>query len=288
MEPARSASFALFPQLPVELRLTIWRLCLPRRALELDTIRGDLVFSGDRYCMREERVIACNTNLPVLASVNRESRSVALDSYRMLPDPPTESSWDASVQLRYQWYDRHLTTYVHLSWMIDSEEEDPSSGNPLKYALWAANYTKIPAAISSDLISDLVHRSAEQQAQFWTPTELRSLLRQRLSWTVTVWEPIIIHLTPEAAAETDLFGLLGDAPVQIVPLDDAALVSRYMALGAAGHCSSDLALLPPRLEKDVNFLRENVAKIFAGEEDIPNFRPAFMFRFSAQKDCYDM
>lgn len=38
------STFHLFPQLPVELRLAIWRKCLPHRASEIDIPLDKIVF----------------------------------------------------------------------------------------------------------------------------------------------------------------------------------------------------------------------------------------------------
>jgi hypothetical protein len=72
-------SFILFPMLPVELRLQIWKLALPGpRIVEvyLDRVVPDL----DRSFYHED-ILRVNTPPPALMHVNRESRSIALEKY---------------------------------------------------------------------------------------------------------------------------------------------------------------------------------------------------------------
>lgn len=72
-------SFSLFPMLPVELRLKIWKLALPGpRIVEvyLDRVVPDL----DRSYYHED-ILRVNTPPPALMHVNWESRSIALEKY---------------------------------------------------------------------------------------------------------------------------------------------------------------------------------------------------------------
>lgn len=95
------ATFHLFPRLPTELRLAIWRLCLPRRVVELDYQRDDLFFGSPPPCAKNMAVTDANTRIPALSLVNREARRIALENWQSLPeiqsDSPAVADWAAEI-----------------------------------------------------------------------------------------------------------------------------------------------------------------------------------------------
>lgn len=73
--------FDFFSQLPAELRLLIWRLCLPNRVVELDYPWGQSVnFDPLLPPCRSTRTTDLNRQAPVITRVCRESRLVAFET----------------------------------------------------------------------------------------------------------------------------------------------------------------------------------------------------------------
>ncbi|KAL3703665.1 hypothetical protein TMatcc_010854, partial [Talaromyces marneffei ATCC 18224] len=85
-------TFHFFPKLPIELRLQIWRLCLPQRVYEKDNPFYPIVFrllddDGPSPCLLHQTTEA-NRRPPVITRVCRESRIVAQENggyYESLP-----------------------------------------------------------------------------------------------------------------------------------------------------------------------------------------------------------
>lgn len=80
----QSSAFHPFRKLPTELRLIIWRLCLPRRVHQLENPLDEFLFNVPR----EDAPSPCNLSSttwingrpPVITRVCRESRAVAFET----------------------------------------------------------------------------------------------------------------------------------------------------------------------------------------------------------------
>lgn len=83
-------TFRLFPQLPIELRVEIWRLCLLHRVSEMDYPVDFMIYGsadpddGEYACSLRSTSID-NTRPPLLTRVCRESRRIAFESGNFLP-----------------------------------------------------------------------------------------------------------------------------------------------------------------------------------------------------------
>jgi hypothetical protein len=226
MARAQQATFHLFAHLPAELRIQIWQLCLPRRrVLELDNGSNELGIGGVNACMHTVQTTRANASLPILSRVNREARSLVLESWTRLPEPPQDAAWNDGAQhakLKGQWIDIHKVQYdVHLAWPFGVEYEAQRDGNQLRILLWAAaQMRKSRASFSWTSMLDLPIIDGELSQR-----ELIRILSQRDEWTVVMLEAVIVHSAPNALQRTDLFGHLGDAPVQIVSDTDSRLAA---------------------------------------------------------------
>jgi hypothetical protein len=298
--------FHLFPQLPTELRLAIWRLCLPHRVLELDYQFDSILFGRPGPCAKNKEVTDANNRIPALSRVNHEARGVALESWQPLPVPPPNSPDGASMwslEIPEPMIVSHRTQFVHLNWAPEHDAEDiwEAVGDPLLYAVWVAD--QMPESEIS------VHASLLEDVQFgpynerhpWTREELGDLLRRRKSCTVMVQEPVFVHGDFHRVAQAGLFGLLGDAPVQIVHLDEEARLNSFVELGREEGIKFSANPFENRrkdgvqepegvklrfkpfedwLKDRLQELSDTITAVFGPDErDAPHFVPAVMFRY---------
>ncbi|KAJ5907162.1 uncharacterized protein N7473_004078 [Penicillium subrubescens] len=70
-------NFHLFPRLPKELRLHIWRLCLPHRVTELDNPTSEGLWDENHPIYKLRHTSIVNGSSPIIARVIHESRGIA-------------------------------------------------------------------------------------------------------------------------------------------------------------------------------------------------------------------
>ncbi|KAI1371351.1 hypothetical protein F4677DRAFT_435854, partial [Hypoxylon crocopeplum] len=105
--------------------------------------------------------------------------------------------------------------------------------------------------------------------------QISNFLRLRSSWVVVYI--VIVHMDLEAAAATGLFGLLCDAPVQIVGLRDEAKMDAF----------DDFAPDPNSLERATAMLEYIVSRLHKeGPKSELAMYPVIMFRLCTEK-CYE-
>lgn len=231
-----ATTFHIFPWLPVELRLEIWRLCLPHRVCEKDHAVYRILFNiWDR-----DTPIPCflyqtsevNGRPPVIARVCHESRAVALktggyyeflycDTAGPLPifgPPDLRPWWCAGNSINEAWFDR-TRDVMHLNWEPVYQLDYFSDTSPLQSLAWDASQAVGGGSLSINFF---------QYTTFRIP-ELIDFVKQMPSWMV-VMRVIVIHADFATAAGTGLFGLLGDAPVQLVDVSDEARVDALWKL----------------------------------------------------------
>ncbi|OQE39991.1 hypothetical protein PENCOP_c006G04200 [Penicillium coprophilum] len=244
-------------QLPAELRRMIWKHCLPYRIAEEDT--PDSFFDGytSKHVCWNLSVTLQNAQKPAISYVNSESRQVALEQGRLLEPARVvffESLW---VQ--------PLRDVLHLSWTrfcftdlaIDSDAPGPVD----EFILQAKDLGMRPS-VAADLIhpfslkgvldcaGDVDALGSHNSFHFGEydiakiryhcrgegaddVREMADVLpwaegqRSRLDIAMAA---VSLHLTREAALRSGLFGLLGDAPVQMVDIDDESHLREFQAL----------------------------------------------------------
>lgn len=299
MSPRDSPVFTLFPQLPPELRLEIWRLCLPHRVLELDYPVDDTVFKPGEppwWYKINHNITDYNTRPPVIARVCRESRQLVLETWSVLElddqDHPTywTEGWGVYPE---PWFDRVRTDSAYLGWTPTRDIESPHTGDPIRHLMWAAAQTDhARVAISLDFLLELSDSSFDDEAAIWMGHELADLMRQAPEWTVVIQGSVIVRTDVRTAAASGLFGLLADSRVQIVRADDEARMARFLALsGAPGVALSssrfndadDGAEFGPStvleaVESAKAWLPEAERRMFGSEESRTRFHTAVMFR----------
>ncbi|KAI9371714.1 hypothetical protein BJX61DRAFT_12343 [Aspergillus egyptiacus] len=284
-------TFYLFPRLPPEIRLMIWRECLPNpHIMELDVQREDIIWDEDHQCQSNQSITYQNIAPPVISRVCRESRAVAFETGRReeLPNPavPETDHFGACMVATQPWLDR-ARSIVHLNWepFVDIELGHYGLGDPVRCLMWYAALTSSgePSIMNGLLQTFQSRRDPDQPHPHyrWTRTELAELMRTRPCWRVVILPPVVIHADVETAA--GLFGLLGDARVQLVDANDEATIQEIMALGEAPDVTVGAKIGPTELAEAKDELRDDVEWFFGSEDRAPVMRPVVMFRLCTKR-----
>ncbi|PYI06051.1 hypothetical protein BO78DRAFT_276064, partial [Aspergillus sclerotiicarbonarius CBS 121057] len=103
------------------------------------------------------------------------------------------------------------------------------------------------------------------------------------SWMV-VLRVVVIHADQQTGARSGLVGVLGDAPVQIIPVDERDRVEAYLALAEANKRNdpSEKDLQRYLAHSAHRALRQKVGMTFGARKVPSKLIPAIMFRFCTQ------
>lgn len=318
-----ASAFHLFSDLPPELRILIWEYCLPQRVREVNEI-VDLdvwiwIVPGSHWPRRDPRPCSlkwtarANISLPFIAQVCQESRRFALSvaSIKATPvqsDHAMQSGWDRATPWIY--HPREIPHLYHTpvtgsSSLIYSTAVDD---DPLK-TLYTAIVSR--SGFGSFMFAQLTTNTSEGDTNQYDYTQYDEMpgddepprigipdpaqypilckhirtLQQRTNWLCVI-EVVIVHATHDVARATGLFGLLGDAPIQIIDIFDTASIALlwYMAELAkrSAHAECKQMLNREAPETWQSWLRRT---LWCGR--YPNglrcrMRPAIMFRLCTQ------
>ncbi|KAJ5248885.1 hypothetical protein N7468_000336 [Penicillium chermesinum] len=282
-----SDEFHFFPCLPPELRRMVWRFCLPSRVCEIDAPYDQCAFEENHVygppCELQTSTLQ-NSRPPVITRVCHESRAVAFETGCQL-----NASYGHGAPDGFE-YRRAITTWfdpsrdvIHLNWTPIYEVEffGCYTGEPLALLAWYAARFDLRPSFMCASIGKFEHLNPDQI----------SALKQRPNWLV-VMRTIIVHCDYKSARESGLFGLLGDARIQIVDVADQARVRAYIDFAEKMELESTDA--PRRdiprdyqsfsqqstslMERD---LRERMINSCGKKvaEELPAIRPAMMFRY---------
>ncbi|KAJ5360576.1 hypothetical protein N7517_009767 [Penicillium concentricum] len=252
--------FHYFSYLPLELRRMIWMHCLPHRIAEEDS--PDYWFDGyeSKQVCWARRLEFQNSQPPVIAFVNSESRQVALEQGHLLELPyeitlrESKKIWVQPRRdvLHYNWtrmwyaiqgvdsdgpgsVDEFLLHAKDLGMRpsvtaeliytfslkqvleCDGDVDELCRENPLHFGMWA-----IPKI--------LYHGRGEAADDVREMVDLLPWAKDQRSRLDITMAGVSLHITSEVALKSGLFGLLGDAPVQMVDVDDEARVREFQAL----------------------------------------------------------
>ena len=269
---ASACIFHLFPLLPTELRLAIWRECLPRRVSELDCPLPAEVYNWTEPVPCDLRHTSfANRCRPMIALVCREARAVVFETGFPIVETdnfpvPDECDWTGFNQLE-QWIDptRDLS---HLNFCTGYEVQYYIKGNPLFDLIWQASW---------------VHRGGSLRLPLfkYCDTSDLQLLQKRPSWVI-VMRVLVVHASRRVGAASGLFGLLGDAPVQVVDVTDQARVTALFDLAEECERKDNIRIRqsfhresPEALSRE---LQDLVIKRFGSQRQAPKMHPALMFR----------
>ncbi|KAE8162607.1 hypothetical protein BDV40DRAFT_312273 [Aspergillus tamarii] len=243
-------SFHYFMRLPLEVRRLIWEHCLPYRIAEEDIPAFLLDGDESRQGCFPNRTTHLNTRLPVIAFINSESRQVALEHGR----------WDQGqgpVRLESIWVqprrDVWHINFTRMSYDVLGPANDP--GCPMPDFLYHAAELGMQPSIVAEVIhyfdlkalldgtADDVDDDDDETFCFQSfrhagmchplyNEDARDIAgfaeyAPRLDVAMVA---VALHVTREVALRSGLFGLLGDAPVQMVDVDDDARLRKFQAL----------------------------------------------------------
>ncbi|KAL4812586.1 hypothetical protein BDW67DRAFT_193582 [Aspergillus spinulosporus] len=289
---ASKGTFSLFPKFPPEIRLAIWRECLPHpHIMELDYQQEDIIWEEEPPCRMNSKITSNNAAPPVISRVCRESRAVAFESGhpQRLPDPNIpDTDYFCKYMPQHPWLDT-ARDVVHLNWepWVDIDWQTYDMGDPVRCLLWYAALTRCrEPSIMIGLLQTFRSRDNPDQPHphyRWTRAELADLMRTRPNWIVIVLPPVVIHADAETGA--GLFGLLTDARVQIVDADDEARLAEFNALGKTSNITLGGRVGQAELALAKEELRDAVNWFFGSEDEAPVMRPAVMFRLCTGIAC---
>ncbi|KAJ5088931.1 hypothetical protein N7532_007615 [Penicillium argentinense] len=280
-------SFHLFPRLPTELRLQIWRLCLPCRVWDTDWPTDDGTFfdelKADRsYPCRVTPTAILNGLPPVIARVCQESRNVAKESGGILKsdtykDLPDDAVFVSTTTFRIDenfWVDTKRDS-AHLNWTPYYESIYQNCfGSALASLAWESRLVVGRPSIMCDWFEMTVNKKEERFDVF----------EQIPSWWV-IMHVVFIHASFREAAHTGFFGLLGDASVQIVSLSDEEKANALYDF--ADECdrkaSSGEGIQRVSLQSLMQELKDRFMRHRISENISSRMHPAIMFRLCTSK-----
>ena len=276
-------SFHLFPRLPTELRLEIWRLCLPCRVWEIDIPDYEGLFldgpnADGFYPCSVTPTTKLNRLPPVITCVCQESRNVAkkergnLSEDTYAPGDAVFISTTTNGIADDFWVDTKRDS-VHLNWTPVYESIYQNSfGSALASLAWKSRLVVGRPSLMYDWFDMMVNKNEERFDVF----------EQIPSWWV-IMRVVIIHTSFREAARTGFFGLLGDASVQIVSLSDGKKANALNEF--ADKCARKAG---EEIQKDSSeYLKQELKRMFMrngiSENIISRMHPAVMFRLCTSK-----
>ncbi|KAI2701359.1 hypothetical protein CBS147332_7961 [Penicillium roqueforti] len=255
MGKMRDNSFHYFMRLPLELRRIIWMHCLPYRIAEEDI--PECLFNGceSNQACDTRKTMKQNAQQPTITFVNSESRLVALEQGQILKSVEINT-------LESIWVQPHRDV-LHLNWIrlyytIWGVDHD-APGRADEFLLHAKDLGMRPSVMAelirpfnlkavldggdgSDPPGDLSPFHIGVSVMPVLPYHCIEGDDMREMVDVLLWAKgqrsmldiamagVSLHITREAALRSGLFGLLGDAPVQMIDVDDRARLREFEAL----------------------------------------------------------
>lgn len=313
--------FHPFTRLPTELREVIWRECLPKRVCEVDVPHPKYVYDIDEKTKKQTqchlyKTGALNECPPLIIRVCRESRDVTFQAgkaaWRKVNLPHRFGvnvqgfwrSWTRNNHPLNNWADR-VPDIMHLNWTKLYRAEygaDYEETLPILYLAACASAASCRASImienldpsfewvykshpewGDDSDDEMEDPNADPKVREPDENEQSFISAfKELPSPLVVMQIVVIHMDFQAGVNTGLFGLLGDAPLQIISMVEEAKIDTYFNL--ARECEQRSPVSPAQdlerrsLRVGKQKLRNHIVKHFGSEELVPLMEPAIMFR----------
>jgi hypothetical protein len=290
-----TAEFKQFPKLPAELREEIWRLCLPYRVCELDAPDPELVFSKPSLTFNGPRPCELlytsymNKRPPLISRVCHEARHVAFKNGSIVRQKADlwswgEGGWGSTQDLRDTWQDPQRDI-VHRHWTRSYEAyyDFDVSNKPISHLVHAARKMRNGGSLMAGFLFDHSFSDCKMSTRPLPSDGTKALeaLLELPEWKVVV-KVVVVHCDFAVAARTSLFGLLGDAPVQIVDASDELKVTELYNLASASECANPHAvrqnLYSERPWYLSAWLKHHIDVYYRSKALVKSMRPAIMFR----------
>lgn len=242
IQPTEFPQFAL---LPVELRLAIWFYCLPHRVVHRDDPFILRRLREEHKCWSVRPTLK-NAAPPRIASVCRESRQVAMRWGKMVSQGYNWSLGPTWIQPRLDTY--HLNFIPEAAW--DSGDYDLDKCLLREFVIDGWNWLDgVPLSVPAEYCFDFDLKMQDISMMRDTPfikfkdglvdedlnvvyneyayMYSRPFTEVSISATMAF---ITIHAKRRHAVASSLFGLLLDAPAQLVDFDDEQKIRSFRAL----------------------------------------------------------
>lgn len=239
--------FHYFPRLPKEIRELIWECCLPNRIAEYDGPWHLLDGFRVRQACHPKSSMRENSRLPAIAAVNFESRQVVMRSGTWMKIEDQGAPWLKSIWVQPRIDVLHLN-WVRHCWMVEAHSFGNRSWfevesfvckvselgmgqlsitadviHPFRLDMLADDYhnyvspnsldLEVPSSPDDEDVADFASLAGRAE-------EIPRVLHVAMA-------AVSLHVSREAASKSGLFGLLGDAPVQMVDVNDNARLERF-------------------------------------------------------------
>ncbi|KAL6695547.1 hypothetical protein J3F84DRAFT_408556 [Trichoderma pleuroticola] len=237
-----SDTFYHFSKFPPEIRRHIWQYCLPHRIAEEDFPYFLLDGKESRQACWAKSSTYQNAQKPAIAIVNRESRQVALEHGQIWEPPDSHSLESIWVQPNR---DSLLHNYTRICDLVMYGSVDATSSVVVMF-LWRAEEHKMQPCIVAEVLHPFNLKALlDGDAASENPRVLyekidnldsgdiagyaECIQQQKIDLGIAM-AAISLHISAEAALDSGLFGLLGDAPIQLVDFDDEARLRQFYTL----------------------------------------------------------
>ncbi|KAJ3488014.1 hypothetical protein NLG97_g6282 [Lecanicillium saksenae] len=235
--------FPKFPLLPPEIRHRIWYFCLPRRVVEFDKLDG-MIYKENRdgrpdgirdytVCSSADVLkVRTNRKPPLIMTVCREAYDVvsghgSVDRTGKLPtwlQPSVDTMLFCHRKLDLYWYSTRYRPFPY----------DGSNVHRLAAIFDWSHSLKIPLAFYHLDLYPFNMDSTLQMANWdrkWIVPQIAFLnefaIRGRDMVFPCAIETIVLHITPEQAVLSGLFGRLGEEICQLVDVYDTERLKQY-------------------------------------------------------------
>lgn len=206
-------TFDYFPLLPKELRVKIWRHCLPNRVVELDWPDPELAQEACWPWDEENGLPRCSMRLtskinaapPAISRVCYESRTVALETGHRIDHGPWSETIKISTRMTGQWFSPTLDV-LHLHYFINYNVENAVSGDPLPYLISMARRTQSGASLSRYLADTSWDNKNFINNEEWELSKVYSIC----------FKVVCFHCNMQPAIDSGLFGKFGDEMIVLV------------------------------------------------------------------------
>jgi len=215
---------------------------------------------------------------PVITRVCQESRNVAFESGGIPPDDfyddiPDDAAWMCATTDDVAdtfWIDSKRGS-AHLNWLPHYEAiyEDCSGSSLALFAWQSRQVVGTPSIMGGWFSEDCDHEKERFDVLYQMPS----------CWVIM--HLFIVHASSREAAQSGLFGLLGDAPVQIIPLSDREKINALYRFADQLSSPECLERLSPE-SLNLQF-KDNIINEMGSERLLSTMHPAIMFRVCVLK-----